>query len=660
MSVQFTVDDVEPAEDPLPTRSLESALGEVLAFGGDAELRVADHGPTHALLGAVHLAFASHRPLVLSPDVMWLTVAEGFAHHVRNNNAALRCRLVAHEGKADITVVLDGPMPTDADGWTGAVDLFRNLLAEQVGEGRARLLECDFSTTGEVERTASQVVLMDAFSPYFDYFMVCVCGIPSITLLGTVEDWRSIRQRIGVLDEFECGFWTRSLGPIFDEFVAAAEGNADPTFWKRIYKPVDAYGGSTVTGWIARLYPYLKHDRLNPLLELPLQDPSGVTRPGMRGYRGVGISTDQVQSGPSRASVHVHDMVLDEKRTVVLEAGVRAVVQGDDGALTPICAWTLRNGGTLKDVIERMKRDPRVTLHAPLESAEDAPDPLGGGGGGGAADFIQLREVASKVDLFEGPDQWRFRSPDARDHIGMSTGDIRHMLELVADLPDGQFLAAVSCTSPPIFVRCDASNLSEDNGGSDWSMRRLRGNLDDLPIIAEGLAALLTLALDAGPGVELPVLRFLGEWIEETSSYRSLTDSLSTPTSFGTRDELELPADHPLSELWQVDEPWELRVRPASPVASIACVKSVRGIGGMPLGPLRAALTAATPVYTTTLQAHERGWYEELETVRAIVDALAPHGGHRFVVKVGSHIEEINNDEFRALLGGDAEIFGDV
>ncbi|MFK7999711.1 MAG: DUF4419 domain-containing protein [Polyangiales bacterium] len=357
--------------------------------------------------------------------------------------------------------------------------------------------------------------------------MVCICGIPSITLLGTVEDWRSIRQRIGVLDEFECGFWTRSLAPIFDEFVAAAEGNANPAFWKRIYKPVDAYGGAKVTGWIARLYPYLIRDQLNPLLELPLQDPSGVTRPGTRGYRGVGISTDQVQSGPSRASIQVTDMVLDEKRTVVLEAGVRAVAQGDDGALTPICAWWLRDGGTLKDVIERMKRDPRVTLHAPAESPEGAAEPLGDG----AAEFIQLSEATSKLELFEGPDQWTFRSPDARDHIGMSTGDTRHMLELVADLPDGHFLAAVSCTSPPIFVRCDAAKLSEDKG-KKWSMRKLRGNLEELPIVAESLTALLNLALDAGPGVELPAVRLLGEWMKEKSANRTLSDLLSVP---GTR-----------------------------------------------------------------------------------------------------------------------------
>ncbi|MFK7999710.1 MAG: hypothetical protein AB8H86_08940 [Polyangiales bacterium] len=77
----------------------------------------------------------------------------------------------------------------------------------------------------------------------------------------------------------------------------------------------------------------------------------------------------------------------------------------------------------------------------------------------------------------------------------------------------------------------------------------------------------------------------------------------------------------------------------------------IRGIGGMPLGQLKAALAEAAPVYITTLQNGLPGFSEKLATVRAIVDALAPEGGHRFVVKVGSHSKEIGDDDSRALLG---------
>jgi hypothetical protein len=57
------------------------------------------------------------------------------------------------------------------------------------------LVECNFSTSGPVELTASQVALMDAMSPYFDYEIMAICGIPEVTLTGTVEDWKKVKGR---------------------------------------------------------------------------------------------------------------------------------------------------------------------------------------------------------------------------------------------------------------------------------------------------------------------------------------------------------------------------------------------------------------------------------------------------------------------------------
>jgi hypothetical protein len=44
----------------------------------------------HPLIDAVHVAFSQHRPLTLSPDDIWLVIAQGFGHHVAENAAALR------------------------------------------------------------------------------------------------------------------------------------------------------------------------------------------------------------------------------------------------------------------------------------------------------------------------------------------------------------------------------------------------------------------------------------------------------------------------------------------------------------------------------------------------------------------------------------------
>ena len=91
MSACFPVDDVDPAaEPPDRTCTLRELLGDALAIGGDEELRVLSEGAVHPLLAATHLAFAEHRPLVLSPDAVWLTIAQGVAQHVRLHAHELR------------------------------------------------------------------------------------------------------------------------------------------------------------------------------------------------------------------------------------------------------------------------------------------------------------------------------------------------------------------------------------------------------------------------------------------------------------------------------------------------------------------------------------------------------------------------------------------
>src|SRR5580692_2022791 len=43
----------------------------------------------HGFVRAIHESFGSHYPLVLSPDDVWLTIAQGFAHHVNANTTKL-------------------------------------------------------------------------------------------------------------------------------------------------------------------------------------------------------------------------------------------------------------------------------------------------------------------------------------------------------------------------------------------------------------------------------------------------------------------------------------------------------------------------------------------------------------------------------------------
>jgi hypothetical protein len=214
----------------------------------------------HPLIEAVHVAFAQHRPLILSPDTIWLVISQGFAHHLHENTEALRSRLVRHEGRKTLRVAAYDLKP---DHWPQYIAEFSSQVRRNSDPVLYESLICDFSTTTPAVRTAGEIAVMDAYERYFRYELMCICGIPEITVTGTPEDWRRMRARVEVLATYDLEWWVSRLRPILDELVRTAEGCPNWDFWKAIYKPEQVYGDKIATGWIADLFPYLRRpDRL--------------------------------------------------------------------------------------------------------------------------------------------------------------------------------------------------------------------------------------------------------------------------------------------------------------------------------------------------------------------------------------------------------------
>jgi hypothetical protein len=481
---RFRVDDVVPAAEALPVRPLGELFGDSLAVGGDPALPVLPPDGVHPLLSAVSQAFAGHRPLVLSPDAVWLTITAGVAQHVRLHAEQLRARLVRHAGRKRLTVRVDGPMPVDADSWSDAVGVFAKLLAAEVAD--TDVFECDFSTSTEVERVAGRIVLLDAYSPYFALGMVCVCGIPSITLTGTVEDWRKVRTRIDAIAGYGLESWCRSLAPIADQFVRAAAGDVDVEFWRRIYNPADAYGGDVVTGWAARLYPYLSREGVidlpNPLLDLPIDQPRDLTGDDRMGYRGPGVRTSQVSAVLSRVNVNVNDQVAGDNRVVALHAGLVGVAQDTDGALRPIAGWHLAPGGVeIDDVIDRIVREHETTAPQPARVWS------------AAADLVAVYRRIGSAGLFDGA--WRLVPIGEHRLVFRDHG--RPLIETIIDLADGRSIAAVTddLTEVTHWVIGRIEKEPADDHRSRW---RLLDDPAEVAVYGTSLALLLDAALDSG------------------------------------------------------------------------------------------------------------------------------------------------------------------
>ena len=211
-------------------------------------------------------AYAEHRPLVLSPDMIWVLISQGFARYVNAHSEQLRDQLVNHTEKMDLVVLSDKELLSEDADWEKMMSNFTAQINENTKGDIAQTITADFTTTGVTERITSQITLMETMKSYFDYIVHYIaCGIPSITLQGTPEDWQKIVEKTRRLEQYGIGEWTQSLEPILTEFVKASKGNPNQAFWQGMIKKhrVDELTGggcdlrrpTELDGWILKFFP---------------------------------------------------------------------------------------------------------------------------------------------------------------------------------------------------------------------------------------------------------------------------------------------------------------------------------------------------------------------------------------------------------------------
>ena len=278
--ISFAVSDVDTSKVPRLTEPyadivtrLTLSYGKLEACSRDTKPLVSlkrnrVNGAGNGFIDSCTLAFAKHYPLTLTPDMVWLIIAQGVSRHIRASSDDLRHTFVAHEGKATIIVRRDRFVRGFAgNDWEGVFDEFSLVIREHIGNRLHGNIVRQFSTTDIVEKAAFEVTLLDAMQHYFDYTVLTRCGIPSITLLGTTDDWHQLRDAAGQLSELGLEWWTEHLLPVLDQFVEAREGRVDVEFWRSFYKYRDGSGGPHVSGYVANLFPYLLTGTANNVRE---------------------------------------------------------------------------------------------------------------------------------------------------------------------------------------------------------------------------------------------------------------------------------------------------------------------------------------------------------------------------------------------------------
>lgn len=221
-------------------------------------------------------AYAEHRPFVLSPDMIWLLISQGFAQHINANSELMRDLIVDFSGKQSLIINEDKKLDDPTLSWEKVFSQFSDQISKNVSNELIETLTCNFSTTTPLEKIASEITIMEATKSYFEFIMArIVCGIPEITLEGTTEDWEKVLNKARRLKQYQLDWWITELEPILEEFVKASKGEVDQEFWRNMFKrhlPKRCGDPTIVDGWIVKFFPYNKEGKRNDLKTIVGED----------------------------------------------------------------------------------------------------------------------------------------------------------------------------------------------------------------------------------------------------------------------------------------------------------------------------------------------------------------------------------------------------
>jgi hypothetical protein len=215
-------------------------------------------GTNNGFVQACIKAYSNHHHLQIRPDDVWITILTQLSLYVNANAESLRSHFVSHQGQKELSIEAIGTRYTVP--WAAIADQFAAELGQNVKDPSLQqwVLQ-SFSTTTDTDRAVAAIAMMGTLQSNFSFKAYLRCGIPSVTLHGTREDWVQLRD--AVVDPtklpslgVETAEWSRVLGVVLDHFVDSFDNPDTPEtkmFWQTIAHHSGGGSGPRYwSGWI--------------------------------------------------------------------------------------------------------------------------------------------------------------------------------------------------------------------------------------------------------------------------------------------------------------------------------------------------------------------------------------------------------------------------
>lgn len=282
---------------------------------------------------AVWYAYSYHHHLTIRPDDIWFAILSQLNFYINKNAEELRDHFVAHEGKKELVIEDIGSMDTLDYGLFARK--MTGLIQENVKDPNLRdWIMPTFSTTTVDDRSTAAVLMMGSLQAYFSYTSMCMCGIPSITLLGNRDDYDDILSRLDKLDELgdQTKIFAGLLRPILRNFIASFDEvmtAETKDFWTKIAHYQGGSGMSSLSGWVTA-FCFWRNDGVPLCKRKDIPEDTGRSVLHLDSAIYHTVKTSDIPSGFASVPVLVDDNgTIHRTKMVAGSLGISAVKSGD-------------------------------------------------------------------------------------------------------------------------------------------------------------------------------------------------------------------------------------------------------------------------------------------------------------------------------------------
>lgn len=299
----------------------------------------------NGLINTINVAYGEHRPLILSPDIIWMTISQGVSTHINQNFPSLEKQLFKANKPKEIRLRNDS-LEFGSQHWMNLISSLSDSTKKYTQTDLYAFMAPTYSTTTPVIKTAYEANMLYGFKQAFTYIGEGGCGIPYITLTGSQEDWLRLKERLLGLDRLGLSYWRKELEPLLDQFIGVYNNQVDHGFWKSIYKEHHGYGKFKVSGWIIKLFPYLEvygdgeYDEESQMMRIEYTFIKNQFLEGDK-YLYSNLAVDDFPNYKSEVNITWENYFKNQVTQMVLYSGIMGARQYQDGSLQPWITWAI-------------------------------------------------------------------------------------------------------------------------------------------------------------------------------------------------------------------------------------------------------------------------------------------------------------------------------